>query len=69
MNPADIKGSYAGALGIAQFMPSNALSLAKDGDMDGKIDLFDHPDAIHSIANYLKQHGWKLGLTRRRAGT
>lgn len=67
MNPADIKGSYAGALGIAQFMPSNALSLAKDGDMDGKIDLFDHPDAIHSIANYLKQHGWKLGLTREQA--
>lgn len=67
MNPADIKGSYAGALGIAQFMPSNALSLAKDGNMDDKIDLFDHADAIHSIANYLKQHGWKPGLTREQA--
>lgn len=67
INPADIKGSYAGALGIAQFMPSNALSLAKDGDMDGKIDLFNHADAIHSIANYLKQHGWKPSLTREQA--
>ncbi len=67
IDPAEIKGSYAGALGIAQFMPSNALSLAKDGNMDGKVDLFNHTDAIHSIANYLKQHGWRPSLSREQA--
>ncbi|MBF0242060.1 MAG: lytic murein transglycosylase [Desulfamplus sp.] len=66
-DPVEIKGSYAGALGIAQFMPSNALTLAKDGNLDGKVDLFDHTDAIHSIANYLKKHGWKPSLSREQA--
>ncbi|MCA1785564.1 MAG: lytic murein transglycosylase, partial [Desulfobacteraceae bacterium] len=64
--PETIKGSYAGAMGISQFMPSNALTLAKDGNEDGKIDLFDHSDAIFSVANYLKHHGWKPGITRQR---
>ncbi|MBF0302121.1 MAG: lytic murein transglycosylase, partial [Desulfamplus sp.] len=67
INPVEIKGSYAGALGISQFMPSNALILAKDGDSDGKIDLFNHADAIHSIANYLKHHGWRPTLNREQA--
>ncbi|MCP4673643.1 MAG: lytic murein transglycosylase [Desulfobacula sp.] len=64
--PEDIKGSYAGAMGISQFMPSNALTLAKDGNNDSKIDLFTHGDAIFSVANYLKHHGWKSGITRQR---
>jgi len=64
--PETIKGSYAGALGVSQFMPSNALNLAKDGDNDGKIDLFNHADAIFSVANYLKHHGWQSGITRQR---
>jgi len=64
--PEDIQGSYAGAMGISQFMPSNALTLAKDGNNDGKIDLFNHADAIFSVANYLKHHGWKAGITRQR---
>ena len=64
--PEAIKGSYAGALGVSQFMPSNALRLARDGNSDGKIDLFDHADAIFSVANYLKHHGWQPGLTRQR---
>jgi len=64
--PEDIKGSYAGAMGISQFMPSNALTLAKDGNNDGKIDLFTHGDAIFSVANYLKHHGWKSGIARQR---
>ena len=64
--PENIKGSYAGAMGIPQFMPSNALTLAKDGNSDGKIDLFTHADAISSVANYLKQNGWKSGITRQR---
>ena len=45
MDPTTIKGSYAGAMGISQFMPSNALTLARDGNQDGRIDLFDHADA------------------------
>ncbi len=64
--PESIKGSYAGALGVSQFMPSNALRLAKDGNNDGKIDLFNHADAIFSVANYLKHHGWQPGITRQR---
>lgn len=66
MAPESIKGSYAGAMGVSQFMPSNALRLAKDGDNDGRIDLFNHSDAIFSVANYLKHHGWQPGLTRQR---
>ena len=64
--PETIKGSYAGAMGISQFMPSNALTLAKDGDNDGKVNLFTHSDAIFSVANYLTHHGWKPGITRQR---
>jgi len=67
INPVRITGSYAGAMGIAQFMPSNALSLAKDGNDDGHIDLFNHSDAIFSIANYLKHFGWKTSTTRKDA--
>lgn len=64
--PETIKGSYAGAMGISQFMPSNALTLAKDGNNDGKIDLFTHEDAIFSVANYLKHHGWKPGIAQQK---
>ena len=66
IDPVTVKGSYAGAMGIPQFMPSNALMLARDGNKDGKVDLFDHDDAIFSVANYLKHHGWKSGLSRQR---
>jgi membrane-bound lytic murein transglycosylase B len=66
MAPEQIQGSYAGAMGIPQFMPSNALRLAQDGNNDGRIDLFDHHDAIFSVANYLKHHGWKPGISRQR---
>jgi membrane-bound lytic murein transglycosylase B len=62
-----LKGSYAGALGIAQFMPSNILAYGQDGNGDGRIDLFDDADAIVSIASYLKHFGWKPGLKRRQA--
>jgi membrane-bound lytic murein transglycosylase B len=50
--PEDVKGSYAGAMGYAQFMPSNYLRLARDYDGDGRIDLWSMPDAIGSIAYY-----------------
>jgi membrane-bound lytic murein transglycosylase B len=66
IDPEKIQGSYAGAMGIPQFMPSNALKLAEDGNNDGRIDLFDHDDAIFSVANYLKHHGWKPGISRQR---
>jgi membrane-bound lytic murein transglycosylase B len=67
MKPSDISGSYAGALGISQFMPSNVLSFAKDGDRDGRIDLFSHADAIMSVASYLNHYGWRPGINSEQA--
>jgi len=67
VDPVKIKGSYAGAMGISQFMPSNIPELAKDGNNDGSIDLFNHADAIASVAFYLKHHGWKPGISRQQA--
>ena len=67
MDPTTIMGSYAGAMGISQFMPSNIAPYGKDGDADGKIDLFVHADAISSIASYLKHYGWKPGISREKA--
>ena len=64
IHPVEINGSYAGAMGISQFMPSNALTIAVDGNKDGMVDLFTHADAIASVANYLKRYGWKPGITR-----
>ena len=67
VNPTHVFGSIAGAMGIAQFMPSNILAYAKDGNADGRIDLFDHADAIASIASYLKHYGWRPGIEREKA--
>lgn len=67
MDPTTIKGSYAGAMGISQFMPTNIPKYGKDGNKDGRIDLFDHADAISSIAAYLNSHGWKPGISRDKA--
>ena len=64
LDPVSMPGSFAGALGISQFVPSSALKFAQDGNMDGQVNLFDHEDAIMSIAYYLKAHGWKPGLSR-----
>jgi len=64
MDPTAIASSYAGAVGYAQFMPTNILAYAQDGDQDGRIDLLVHADAIASIANYLKRHGWRPGISR-----
>jgi membrane-bound lytic murein transglycosylase B len=58
-DPATLKGSYAGALGMAQFISSSYRRYAADGDGDGRRDLFKNPDdAIASVANFLKLHGW-----------
>ncbi|MFC1798348.1 lytic murein transglycosylase [Thermodesulfobacteriota bacterium] len=67
VDPSMVNGSIAGALGIAQFMPSNILAYAKDGNNDGSIDLFNHSDAIASIASYLKHYGWRPGIDRDKA--
>ncbi len=67
MDATTIKGSYAGAMGISQFMPTNIPKFGKDGNNDGRIDLFDHADAISSIAAYLKNYGWKPGIPREKA--
>jgi membrane-bound lytic murein transglycosylase B len=64
IDPVAIRGSYAGALGYCQFMPSNVLSLGVDGNGDSRVNLFDHTDAIFSVGNYLRHHGWKPDLNR-----
>jgi membrane-bound lytic murein transglycosylase B len=57
-----LKGSYAGAMGMGQFMPSSYRLWAKDGDGDGRRDLLTHlPDVFASIANYFVVHGWQRG--------
>jgi membrane-bound lytic murein transglycosylase B len=57
-----VKGSYAGAMGAPQFMPSNYRRYAVDADADGHIDLWsDWPDVCASVGNYLKEHGWNSG--------
>lgn len=62
LDPLKIKGSYAGAMGYGQFIPSSYLSYAVDFDGDGLKDIWSNPvDAIGSVANYLHQHGWQKG--------
>ncbi|WP_294249771.1 lytic murein transglycosylase B [Propionivibrio sp.] len=60
VNPLDIRGSYAGAIGIPQFMPSSQRQYAVDFDGDDKIDLrLSNTDAIGSVARFLNMHGWQ----------
>lgn len=62
VNPPSLHGSYAGAMGLPQFMPSSYRSYAVDFDGDGLTDVWNNPtDAIGSVANYLKVHGWLEG--------
>lgn len=62
MDLATTRGSFAGAMGIPQFMPSSQRRWGVDYDGDGKVDLTHSPiDAIGSVANFLKSHGWRQG--------
>lgn len=66
LDPTQPKGSYAGAMGSAQFMPSNYLRLGVDFDGNGSVNLWSAADAIGSIANYLRNYrpkdGWQRGM-------
>ncbi|MGK2953847.1 MAG: lytic murein transglycosylase [Thiobacillus sp.] len=62
VSAADMNGSWAGAMGHMQFMPSTFRAYALDADGDGRIDLWRSlPDAMHSAANYLQRAGWRAG--------
>jgi membrane-bound lytic murein transglycosylase B len=63
-DPLTIPSSMYGAIGLCQFIPSSALSYGRDGNGDGRVDLFDTTDALHSMAYFVKRHGWKAGLER-----
>ncbi|GMU43146.1 MAG: lytic murein transglycosylase B [Xanthomonadales bacterium] len=59
---ANVQGSYAGAMGLGQFMPTSLAKWAVDADADGRIDLWTTPADIHmSVAHYLREHGWAAG--------
>ena len=61
VRPQIFSGSYAGAMGLGQFISSSYRSYAIDGNRDGKRDLWDPQDAIPSVANYFAKNGWKRG--------
>ncbi len=63
LGQAPLLSSYAGAMGMAQFMPSNWQRFGVDFDGDGRVDLMHSPrDAIGSVAHYLQAYGWTRGL-------
>lgn len=60
---SQLKGSWAGAFGQSQFLPSSYLAYAKDGDGDGREDIWNSaPDTFASIGNYLQKNGWQAGV-------
>lgn len=57
-----MRGSFAGAIGLGQFMPTSLLAYGRDGDGDGHIDIvLNEADGIASVGEFLKEHGWKAG--------
>ena len=66
--PAGLIGpTLSDAIGYPQFMPTNILAYGKDGNDDGNVDLLNHADSMASIANFLKRHGWRPGISREKA--
>src|SRR5262249_29532683 len=66
LDPTATKGSYAGAMGMPQFMPSSFNKYAVDFDGDGRVDLAGSAaDAIGSVAHYLAEFGWQRGMPTR----
>ncbi|MBG0791549.1 MAG: lytic murein transglycosylase [Desulfovibrionaceae bacterium] len=63
LDPLAIPSSVYGAIGQCQFIPSSAVHYGRDGSGDGRIDLFETRDVLHSMANFLASHGWKPGLS------
>ena len=67
VDPLQQLGSWGGAIGYVQFMPSS-IKFAVDGDNDGEINLSSWPDAIFSVGNFLKEHGYGMDYTSRKKG-
>ena len=65
-DPLAIKGSWAGAFGLCQFVPSAYLNYAVDGNGDERVDLFNVVDALASVANYLQCNGWENGSLEKK---
>ncbi|GCL63261.1 lytic murein transglycosylase B [Pseudaquabacterium pictum] len=66
--PTSIKGSFAGAIGLGQFMPGSINRFSVDFDGDGHIDMANNPaDVIGSVAHYLAEHGWQRGMPTHHA--
>lgn len=62
IDPLAVRGSYAGAMGLGQFIPSSYVNFATDGNGDGMVDLWaERSDVIASVANYFAVHGWEAG--------
>ena len=62
LDPLGVLGSYAGAMGAGQFIPTSFRAYAVDGDADGRRDLWENwEDVLSSVANYFKEHGWRAG--------
>ncbi len=66
IDPLSIPGSLYGAIGICQFMPTKISVYGIDADRDGRVNLFAEPDALYSMANYLRSHGWRCDMSAKR---
>ena len=66
IDPLSIPGSLYGAIGICQFMPTKISVYGVDADRDGHVNLFSEQDALYSMANYLRSHGWRCDMSAQR---